>query len=379
MPRSVISEPPPSTALNNDAPEPPEAAKHDSSPTESKPYTSTLYPKIKKLADFIHAAKGLEEYQSLGAKILLKGSIKLHGTHADIVFDSPTSDEFRLQSRTNTELVPGKKDNAGFAGFVASLEKTTLLDLRDRIMKRYKEISRNKPVNGPVIIAGEWCGQGIQKKVAIAHIPKFFAIVSININNDWQPDWWYSDISVEHARIYHIGAGDFYELELQFDDVSASEAKIKQLTDKVEQSCPFARAIGKEGRGEGLVWKAIKHCEDPSFWFKSKGDLLAVSHVDKLPASAVDRDNRERIDNFARAVITEVRLEQGWEYLETKDSSGLGAFLKWVVYDCVTEEKREMDSLNISKGKLGPAIASVARSWFWDKLKEERSSNERIL
>ncbi|KAK4693472.1 hypothetical protein P7C71_g3940, partial [Lecanoromycetidae sp. Uapishka_2] len=335
-------------------------------PTPTKPSgtaSSTLYPKILKFGDFLHATKDLGPLTS----IHLTGSVKLHGTHADIVFSSD-SDEVRLQSRNQLRLTPGKEDNCGFASFVAGTKKEVLLDLRDRILERYRKLNPNEVVEGDIIMAGEWCGKGVQKKVAISKMEKFFAIISTNINGNWVPDWEYADISNEVASFYHVGKADFFEHELFFDNVNASEEQIRKLTDEVEAECPFAKKLGQSGLGEGIVWKATKYCGEPKFWFKSKGDLLAVSNVAKMPASAVDKENRERVDNFAHAIVTENRLEQGWDLLEHKNAGGLGAFLKWVQNDCLVEEKREMEGLNISKGKLSPAIAAIAKPWFWKRI-----------
>ena len=130
--------------------------------------------------------------------------------------------------------------------------------------------------------------------------------------------------------------------------------------------------MGTEGRGEGIVWKASVNCEDPAFWFKSKGDDMAVSHSNKLPAIAVSRENRERVENFAKAIVTEARLEQGWE-LSQKDQKSVGLFLKWITTDCCDEERREMEKLEISKGKLNPVITSIAKPWYFERLGKARS------
>lgn len=345
----------------------------DAEPQDQASALTTLYPKIRKLADFIHEAKKLPEYQSPSASIHLTGSTKLHGTHADIVFASATSGDIRLQSRNVEALVPGVRDNEGFASYIASLKKSTILDVRDRLVARYRKMNPGTPVEGPIIVAGEWCGSGIQSKVAICQIPKFFAIVSTNVNGSWVPDWEYADICDEGARIYHVGKAGFVEHKLRFGDVAASEVEIKRLTDEVERECPFARAVnGKSGHGEGIVWKSTHHCGSSSFWFKSKGDILAVSHSSKLLAPAVDKSNKERVDKFARAIVTEIKLQQGWDYLASKDATGMGPFLKWVAGDCLEEEKREMEILEVTKSRLIPAIDVIAKSWFWGKVKEEQ-------
>ena len=334
---------------------------------------TTLYPKIHKFTDFLYHARRLNpRVESLD----LTGTVKLHGTHADIVFERKSND-IRLQSRNQLALSP-EKDNAGFAAFIAATEKKTLLNLRDRVIKSYRDLNPTEDVTGDIVIAGEWCGAGVQKKVAISEIPKFFVIISININDSWLPDWQYADISEESARIFHTGKAGFFSHELNMNDVAASEAKIKALTDAVEKECPFAKALGISGLGEGIVWKATKHYNHQSFWFKSKGDLLEVSKSSKLPASAVDKTNRERIGNFAKAIVTENRLEQGWEYLESKNASSLGTFLKWVSEDCFAEEKREMETLQMTKRNLNPAITVIAKPWFWTRLERAGIEEARV-
>ncbi len=326
---------------------------------------TTLFPKIGKFTDFLYQVKQL---QPPVEHLHLIGSVKLHGTHADIVFVN-NSDEIRLQSRNRLALTP-EKDNAGFAAFIAATEKKTLLDLRDRILEIYHSHNRKKDVIGDIVIAGEWCGAGIQKKVAINEIPKFFAIISININDTWQPECGYRDISNESASIFNVSKIGIYSLQMRMSNITAAEELIKDWTDEVEEECPFAKTLSVSGPGEGIVWRLSDYCGDPKFWFKSKGDLFTVSNSSKLPASAVDKDNRERVENFANAIVTENRLEQGWEYLDQKNATGTGAFLKWLSNDCFIEEKREIEALDISKIKLGPAITVIAKPWFWARIEQ---------
>ena len=351
--RQVAPEFPPQPTMKdlNKASHSPPASKENEQPSvsgspepslsaRSEAPATTLYPKTLKLADFIHAIQSLPEYRSSTATVSLIGSTKLHGTHADILFETCDSNDFRLQSRNQLSLFPGGKDNVGFAAHVATLETEAILRLRDRFVERYRKLNPGVTwVKGEVIIAAEWCGIGDQKKVAIGKVPRFMAIISLFINGEWVPDWEYHDIADEANQIFHVGRAGFFRHELSLDKTKESGVELKRLTDEVDRECPFARVVcGEEGRGEGIVWKAARHCGDPNFWFKTKGDLLAVSNVSKLPAAAVDKENRERVENFAKAIVTEVRLEQGWDYLIQKNSSGTGLFLKWVTDDCLAEE-----------------------------------------
>ena len=148
----------------------------------------------------------------------------------------------------------------------------------------------------------------------------------------------------------------------------ASEVQIKKLVEDVERECPFAKSLGFLGKGEGIAWKADEGYGCSSYWFKSKGDSLAVSHCAKLPPSAIDIENKERVTNFAKAIVTEMRLEQGWKYLNEKEDKGIPKFLSWITNDCFAEEQREREELKISKKQLKPAIVQIARPWLKARL-----------
>lgn len=346
---------------------------------------TTLYPKILKLKDFMYKVNRTPSLnQSAATTIPLIGSTKLHGTHADIVFESATATTFRLQSRHQLEVKTGKLDNAGFAAWVASLGEDggVMLRLRDNIVRRYQALNPGSVVEGEVIIAAEWCGMGVQKKVAISKVPRFMAIISLFVNGSWVPDCEYVDIEDTANRIYNIGRGGFFRHDLRSDDVGLpdSETELTRLTIEVEKECPFAkRVFGVSGLGEGIVWKAVDYSDDPRYWFKAKGDEHAVSHLSKMPASALEMENRERVTNFAKAIVTENRLEQGWGLLHEKTIENLGSFLKWVTEDCLVEERLDMERLVISKRKLTSAIGSVAAPWFKKQLENYRSNGEHSL
>ena len=323
---------------------------------------STLYPKIRKLSDLIHRIKQKTPDRT---KIPIIGSIKLHGAHVDLVF---FADAFRIQSRNVLELTPSN-DLHGVEAFMSPIHES-IVQLRMKILQRYNQLNPNNVIDLdlPIIIAGEWCGMGIQKKMAISKLPRFFVIISIRVNGSWVPEQDYADISDEQNRIYNIGKVGFYELVVNMENIDTSEAEIQNLVTKVERQCPFGQALGAEGRGEGIVWKAVGHFEDPEMWFKYKGDSQAVSHSWKLDATAATSDNRVREESFAKTVVTEPRMQQGWDYLrETgvrREKAAMGAFLAWVTNNIFEEEKREMAEMGFSKAKLRPVIKAIARPWF---------------
>lgn len=342
------------------------------SPTSTIPSSATLYPKIVKLTDFAYQAP-----RSLSLKgkrtVALTGTVKLHGTHADVVIQSDGS--IRFQSRNRLSISPGKDDNQGFAAF-ASTRTKEWLDLKRRYIERFRALNPDTVLHTEqVLIAGEWCGKGIMKGVAVSNVPPLFVVFSVQINGDWVLDEEYGDISCEEVRVFNISKAGFFHHDFQLDDVDASRAVIQALVEKVEKECPFGAALGTSGKGEGIVWKPRDFHQKSGLWFKTKGDSFAVSTSHKLPPSAVALENRKRLENFARSVVTEQRLEQGWEYLEEmklpQDMSGIGKFLWWVNKDVLAEEVREMEKLQVEKAQLGPVIAMIARPWFMTRTKGE--------
>ncbi|KAL8772008.1 MAG: hypothetical protein Q9209_002673 [Squamulea sp. 1 TL-2023] len=346
---------------------------------------STLYPKIGKLSDFLYKCKMLAPETRT---IPITGTVKLHGAHVDWVISHNNS--IRVQSRNMLELTV-QNDNYGFAAFSQPIHNV-ILTLREDIVRRYTQLRPDLAIDPdyPVIIAGEWCGQGVQKGMAVSQLPRHFVIISIRINDVWVSETDYSDIHDEANGIYHIGKAGCYQLDLDSEDINSSEAAIQAIVTNVERTCPYGLVRGVTGPGEGIVWKARDHMDNPDMWFKYKGDSIAVSHDwknVKLPEVAVAASNPEREYNFAKSVVTERRLEQGLEYLAeigTARKDGLGKFLAWVQKDVLVEEKIEMGARGIGQGKLKPAIRSIAKAWYNKKLiedfreEEERNKMEKI-
>ncbi|KAL8675279.1 MAG: hypothetical protein Q9168_000400 [Polycauliona sp. 1 TL-2023] len=336
---------------------------------------STLYPKISKLSEFLYKCKRVAPETRI---IPIVGTVKLHGAHVDWVVSRDGN--IRFQSRNMLELIV-RNDNYGFAAFSNPI-RDVILRLKEDLLRRYLQLNPELTVDldHPVIISGEWCGQGVQKGMAVSSLPRHFVIISIRINDTWVPETEYADIHDEANGIYHIGKAGCYRLDLDTDDIDPSEATIQDIVTDVEKKCPYGLARGVTGRGEGIVWKARNHMDNPEMWFKYKGDSNVVSHawktvkkcqLVKVPETAVTAQDREREYAFAVAAVTERRLEQGLEYLAetgTARKGGLGKFLGWVTNDILVEEKREMTEMKLVQGRLKPAIRSIAKAWYDNRL-----------
>lgn len=331
--------------------------------------TATLYPKIGKLSDFMFRLGSVAP----GTRIIpIAGTVKLHGAHADWVIQS--DDTVKVQSRHVLEL-SSSKDVCGLFAFTSPLH-TTIVCLRDDILRRYRQLNPDTPINPayPVIISGEWCGKGIQTGVAIAQLERHFVVISICVNGAWVDEKEYADIHNESSGIYHISKAGTYRLDYDLDDPESSDEAIRSLVNAIEASCPYGAARGISGTGEGIVWKAVDYVHDPELWFKSKADSHMVSRSSRSPKAGVGPENSAREMDFADAVVTDRRLEQGWEFLReigvNRELAATGRFVGWITKDVLAEEKQEMVQAKIDTDKLKPWIKSIATAWYKSKVRE---------
>jgi hypothetical protein len=334
----------------------------------------TLYPKITNhIAEIIKTLRWLrqdpnnpEELVALDP-IHIVGTVKLHGTHADILVGHDNT--IVLQSRNNTNLLP-TADNFNFAKSMNSLQ-TTLLQLRDQFLARWKKFNPDELLDTtiPVTIAGEWIGGKIQKDVAIAKLSKRFVIISVKINGIWIADSDYADIEAPHDDIHNISRAGVFHSILYPDDPQRTINMLEPLADKIASRCPFAESFGVIGEGEGLVWKLVPYILDSRLWFKTKGGRFKPTFTPapkKLPADK--EEERQVAALVAKIWCSELRLEQGWDYLREKgiarSMKGIGDFLKWVQNDILVEEKGYIEENQVFEAILKLEIVKVAKPWY---------------
>jgi hypothetical protein len=345
-------------------------------PTED----STLYPKITThIPEIIQNLKELHrdtEYpdQKVTTEpISIIGTIKLHGTHADILIYS--DDRIVFQSRNIVGLQVAK-DNAGFAATMSQKTKS-LLRLRDLFVARFSQLNPEVPVDPafPILIAGEWIGESIQKDVAISKLSKRFVIISVNINGQWQRDSDYGGIALPNHDIYNVSRAGVFDRTLYPEDPQRTITDLEHLAEQVARQCPFAATFGLNGEGEGIVWKPAlaPYNSNPTLWFKTKGGRFKPTYA-RPPRQSPEtaENNREAAAAVAKIWTSEQRLEQGLEYMREhgiqRTMKGFAPFLKWIQNDIVVEEKGYIDEHGIDKPMLRIEVAKIAKPWYVERL-----------
>lgn len=223
-----------------------------------------------------------------------RGTVKLHGTNAGIVYNVATG-EISYQSRERVlSLI---SDNAGFMLTMMKHEDIT----HDIAIQAIFEIGIPKQKVYKVAIFGEWCGQGIQRGVAINELPKMFVVFAVKLVFEDETTQWLPigefDIRHKYYNIFNIDTFSTYEIDIDFNHPELAQNKMIEITEEVERECPVGKAFGVSGVGEGVVWTCVTPgWNDSGTWFKVKGD----AHVKgtSIEGLNLNSNDREKIINF---------------------------------------------------------------------------------
>ncbi len=297
------------------------------------------------------------------------GTVKLHGTNASVV---QTSDGELITQSRNRRLSLAN-DNARFSHFM-------LEEVGEEFWSNYFQVIRDtiSEAEGTVTIYGEWCGQGIQKGVAISSLEKMFVVFAIRLNEEEETVWLTPDeirsVSQSEGMVKCIFDFPCYEISIDFSSPARSQNPLRDITTAVEEECPVGKAMGSSGTGEGVVWRCVTPGYlESKFWFKVKGEKHSVSKVKTL--APVDVEKLNSIDEFVEAVSTEARLNQGVEYLRemNKDISrkSTGDFLRWFIGDVTKEESDVLEASGLTSKEVNKYLSAKARVWFFNKVDSE--------
>lgn len=339
------------------------------------------FPSIEQFRNVIRAVTDRTRYVSGGGDeevvfdhtrplptLSFRGTVKLHGTNAGIVWDGAT-DNLTFQSRER--VLAETADNAGFWKWGQENYKY-IQDMLANIAIGHVHPERLKETT--VAVYGEWCGKGIQSGVAISQLEKMFVIFAVNVNDVWLdldsisasliPD---ADLKDRH-QIFSITEFPSWEIDIDFEKPHLAQNDLAELTLKVEEKCPVGASFGVEGVGEGIVWIPTDPAwNDSRFWFKVKGEKHSVSKVKTL--APVDVVQIAKLEAFVDYAVTDNRLEQGLNNLLNEqqkpfEMQSLGDFIRWVVNDILKEEMDTITENGFDPKKLGGPISNKARKWY---------------
>lgn len=321
------------------------------------------YPSIEQ---FRHTVKDVEN-KECSKEITFNRTVKLHGSNAAVVLDIE-SGEVYAQSRNR--IITPEDDNAGFAKYVEE-NKEELKGIIEKYTKYYGDDTNPSHV----VIYGEWCGEGIQRGVAVNKLPKMFVVFDVRIVHNSNLEISFFEKSVEiinlsfqepSISLYNIFKFDSRYITLNFaNPVELQQELLKDVQD-VELECPVAAHFGVFGVGEGYVYTS--NCG--KYKFKVKGEKHTVSKTKVMTAE--ESEAMSAVADFVIDTVTEVRLNQGIEYLKEMnlpiENKSLGEYIKWVVTDLLKEEGDLVEELKLNPKAVNKQVSKVARLFFQSQL-----------
>lgn len=309
--------------------------------------------------------------------LTLRGTVKLHGTNAGIVFDA-NGNVVSYQSRERELTLT--QDNAGFMLYMQQpAVQAELQDMIAHIIDQSDFWIGDRDIEDleNVVMFGEWCGGNIQKGVAISGLPKMFVYFGIKAifkgedetkNSLWLDLEYFETMEAREQNIYNVLTFGQWKIDIDFNHPQLKQQELVDLTIAVEEECPAGKFFGNSGVGEGIVWQPVTEgWRRSDYWFKVKGEKHSVSKVKTL--APVDTEAFQKMADFVAATVTEARLEQGLHVLKNElllpfEMKSLGDFIRWVYNDIVKEETDTIVANQFDVKKLGGPIANAARPWY---------------
>lgn len=314
---------------------------------------------------------------NIPSEVEFTGTVKIHGTNCSICYSNKTG--IYCQSRNN--VINLTYDNQGFCMFI---EKN-----KSEFESYFKLITERYNIDLDIYtlsLYGEWCGEGIQKGVAVSKLPKCFCIFDCKVSNlsDSEFKSYWLDVSLKNTdgncviakpsdRIYNIYDFQTFCIKINLDSYQDSQKQLEEYTLQVEKCCPFAKALGVEGIGEGIVWR-YWYNNNNRWIFKTKGDEHKVTKEKVLVS--VDIEKVENIKQFVENTCTINRFEQAIDHIYkiNPDSPQFGntpsmkdckVIIDWIRNDIVKEETDTM----IENGFTTKDIISILSKKIVEMLK----------
>lgn len=307
----------------------------------------------------------VDEDEAVLPTLHFRGTVKLHGTNAGVGYNK----RHGIWAQSRNRVLTAEADNQGFFQFVQQ-NRAAFETLMAQVDHGEHET---------VCIFGEWCGQGIQKGVAIATLPKLFVIFAVKIVNNSDGERWLNESALKRLKaadnmIFNVYDYETFDVTVDFNEPDSAVPTLDSITEKVEQRCPVAAVHGAIGIGEGVVWLAHHDTLGP-VRFKVKGDQHRVVES-KRKSTATNAEHVESLQKFVQYAVTENRLAQGIAVLFTSQNAEpsvqkIGEFLRWVQEDVLKEEADVISKNNLEKKLVLKAIGTAACQWFLQKLNKQ--------
>lgn len=302
------------------------------------------------------------------------GTVKLHGSNGGVAFDLVAG---TVEAQSRERILSVADDNHGFCAWVESPEGS-----RDLAQMRQALLAGCAAHAGEIValrVFGEWCGSAVNGKTGIGKLPTRWVVFAVLATlADGAERWlsaeqaafdWATSEPAAGSLIHFIADYPRFSLTIDFNAPEAVLDTLERLTLDVEAQCPVARALGGDGIGEGIVWTCT-HLEFGHLVFKTKG----TKHKGTKSARLVEvaPEVLASLDAFTEAVLTDSRLEQGFDLIAADcgkvTADHIGRFLQWVGRDVMKEEADTLVASGLERQRAMGRINHSAKAWLLPRL-----------
>ena len=346
-------------------------------PSHPYPEFAGMYstPQFRALVSNIeHAHK---TYNVAPPTLKVRGGIKLDGANGTLRLDLDTDLVYVMSKET---YLTTDRDNMGFRSFITANEPVVmaLMEKAKQLCQVWANLRGLK--YDSIHVYGEWCGGSIVKSIALSKLPKHFVLFGIRLYDSTQdadhnrqgllPPSLVEQLKDPTGTIKSIWDFPYKELTLPFGDPDALAQAVAQMetwTEEAATLCPYGKAHGIEGVGEGWVWTVdpeVLDASDPTlhyvsvrYMFKTKGSAHKTVKTKKL--IEVRPEDFADLQAFVDLTVTEARVRQGLRLvMASADLPETATFprertkdvLDWVRADVMKEESDRLPAeYNVSK------------------------------
>lgn len=349
------------------------------------------YPSIKHFRETFKHITRQRLQTNPNESLVFRGTTKLHGTNFSYVYDIDDQTKNVFQSRKN--VLTEAEEFYGFKHLVyGNKERYGIKEVLDCAIRTHFGVllSITKPIASHIVVFGEFIGGEIQRKIALEQLDKMFVIFDIAVVSDGRVKFMSWENLCDFSRIMARKRDNYFEQEavksitefptwevsintLSESDMLAAQDKLSKITKEVERECPFAKAHGIKGTGEGVVWRVAQpHLEALNngfgLRFKVKGDEHTNSKVRTLdPVESAKIEGLKSLEDICSAICTEARFNQGMQFLNEnniEDAAKKSTFMRWVVEDTIKEEMDFITEKGLTADQIKPQLFKNALR-FW--------------
>lgn len=240
----------------------------------------------------------------------------------------------------------------------------------------------------PFIISGEFAGGKISGSAAVSHLDYFWAPFSVGNLPTTEDDYtrwftveYFEDVPVpSDVRIFPVWNYKQFGIIIEPEFPENAQRGLERYTTQVEKECPFGKAHGVSGLGEGIVWSPFINRDTvwgdgylpgelprmSQTWFKTKGHKSAVTKSRNLGAPTPEE--LADAEAFVEYAVTENRILQGIRETDFTTMRDIGKLMKWVNLDvrkeCITELETNGIEWGVVAGFIPAIVKRVAKEYL---------------